>query len=133
MKKLRKTLQCLTELAVLPESYRDDLKSSLDFDDESLRCYGQYHACLLLNELENCGLNPIFVCCYLHKCYEAKQFREMHLFLMMLFACIGAKPTHQFVEIIHFDDLLEILMDEMIREFDDFFLDAGVLEEADDE
>ena len=133
MKKLRKTLQCLTELAVLPESYRDDLKFSLNFDEESLRCYGQYYACLLLSELDNCGLNPLFVCCYLHKCYEAKQFREMHLFLMMLLSCIGAKPTHQFIEIGHFDDLLEIFMGEIIRGFDDFFLDTGVLEVMEDD
>ena len=133
MRKLRAMLRWLTELAVLPEAYREDLRSTLNFDDDGMRHYGEYHADLLLSELEKCGLNLVFVNCYLHKRYEAKQFREMHLFLMMLFACIGAKPTHQFVEIIHFDDLLEIFMDEMIREFDDFFLDADILEETDDE
>ena len=133
MKKLRKTLQYLTELAVLPEAYSEDLKVSLNFDEDSLRYYGQYHADLLLSELENCGLNLIFVCCYLHKRYEEKQFREMHLFLMMILACIGAKPTHQFVEIGHFDDLLEIFMSEIVRGFDDFFLDAGILEDMEDD
>ncbi|MBQ4158168.1 MAG: hypothetical protein IJD86_08525 [Clostridia bacterium] len=133
MRKLRAILRWLTELAVLPEAYREDLRSTLNFDDDGMRHYGEYHACLLLSELEKCGLNLVFVNCYLHKRYEAKQFREMHLFLMMLFACIGATPTHQFVEIGHFDDLLEIFMDEIIRCFDDFFLTAGTLEEMEDD
>ena len=133
MRKLRAMLRWLTELAVLPEAYREDLRSTLNFDDAGMRRYGEYHADLLLSELEKCGLNLVFVNCYLHKRYEAKQFREMHLFLMMLFACIGATPTHQFVEIGHFDDLLEIFMDEIIRCFDDFFLTAGTLEEMEDD
>ena len=133
MRKLRAMLRWLTELAVLPEAYREDLRSTLNFDDDGMRHYGEYHADLLLSELEKCGLNLVFVNCYLHKRYEAKQFREMHLFLMMLFACIGAKLTHQFVEIGHFDDLLEIFMDEIIRCFDDFFLTAGTLEEMEDD
>ena len=95
MRKLRATLRWLTELAVLPEAYREDLRSTLNFDDDGMRRYGEYHACLLLSELEKCGLNLVFVSCYLHKRYDAKQFREMHLFLMMLFACIEATPMHQ--------------------------------------
>ncbi len=133
MKKLKKTLQSVTELAVLPEAYRDELKSMLYCNEEKLRVYGQFCASILLGKLEDCGLNLISVCCYLHQRYEAKQFREMHLFLMMLFVCIGRKPVHQFVEIGHFDDLLEILMDEMMGCFDDFFLDADDLEEDDDD
>lgn len=133
MKKLRKTLQSVTELAVLPEAYRDDLKSTINCDEEALRVFGQFYASVLVNGLEKSGLNLVFVCCYLHQRYEAKQFREMHLFLMMLLVCIGRKPVHQFVEIGHFDDLLEILMNEMMGCFDDFFLDAGSLEDEDDD
>ena len=71
MRKLRATLRCLTELAVLPEAYREDLRSTLNFDDAGMRRYGEYHADLLLSELEKCGLNLVFVNCYLHKRYAA--------------------------------------------------------------
>lgn len=134
MKKLRKTLQCVTELAVLPESYREDLKASLNCSEDSLRECGQFYACLLLSELEARGLNQIFVCCYLHQRYEAKQLREMHLFLMILLVFIGKRPSNYFIEIGHFDDLLESLMEEMLQCFDGFCLAATSLEvEEDDE
>ena len=89
MKKLKKTLQSLTAIAVLPKAYREELESTLDDNMDVLRDLGQYYACLLLSELENCGLNLLYIFCDLHQCFAAKQFREMHLMLMMLLLCIG--------------------------------------------
>ena len=132
MKKLKKTLQALTAIAVLPKAYREELESTLDDNMDALRDLGQYYACLLLSELEDCGLNLLYIFCDLHQRFAAKQFREMHLLLMMLLLCIGKKPSRQFVEVAAFEDRLAALMEEMLDCFDSYLLAEEDMEAEDD-
>lgn len=132
MKKLKKTLQALTAMAVLPTAYREELKSTLDDNMDALKDLGQYYACLLLSELENHGLNLLYIFCDLHQRFAAKQFREMHLLLMMLLLCIGKKPSNPFIEAATFEDRLAVLMEEMLDCFDNFLLAEEDMEAEDD-
>lgn len=124
MEELIIALQSMTEMAVVPDKYLEEIKSQLPQNEKECRIYAMLTAVTLMNELSNSDLDVVLVYNYLELRYEAKQYHDMHMFLSLCYLAMGLEIPPYFTEFIQFDDLLEILMREMLSCIGKYLIDV---------
>lgn len=124
MEELIIALQSMTEMAVVPDKYLEEIKSQLPQNEKECRIYAMLTAVTLMNELSNSDLDVVLVYNYLELRYEAKQYHDMHMFLSLCHLAMGLEIPPYFTEFIQFDDLLEILMREMLSCIGKYLIDV---------
>lgn len=124
MEEMIDILQSMSELAVLPESYRQEIRDELPQDAFDCKTYSLLVTSVLLNKLEQTPMKLPMLLNYLLERYAAKQYREMHLILIMCYMGVGLDPPPCFLEFSQYDDLLELLMNEIVLDFEDYISES---------
>lgn len=125
------TLQNLTELQALPEKCRLEMRNEMPRNAGECKIYTMLVIPTLLKEMCNGEMDMMLVCSNFREWFEARRFDKMHMFLVMCFCVYNFDPPPYLYEFGLFDDLLEMLMQEVITHFDALFNNLSrVIEEA---
>ncbi len=120
MKEIENILQRWLELTALPDIYQPEIKDEMPQDAEACRTYSFLVTSVLFRRLEESTLNLAMLRAYLLSRFAQKQYHELHMCLIACYVCVGLEPPPYFLEFGQYDDLLELLLNEIVLDFDEF-------------
>lgn len=115
MEEIRNSIQSMSEMAALSTKYLSEIRDQLPQNRKECKIYALLVGAPLMQEICTSELDPVLVYNYIELCCEKKAFREMHMYLMICYLAMGMRIPPFFMEFSRFDDLLELLMQEMLR------------------
>lgn len=117
MDELMDVLENISELEILPDRYKADLRVEMPQDEEECREFGLQTTTKLLEMMVDTPANlPAIYACLLAR-YEEGRYHEMQLMLIMCYLSVGAEPSSQLVQLGLYDDLLARCMTGVIENF----------------
>lgn len=127
-------LKDLSELDILPQNYKAELRMDMPQDTEECRMHSLLTTTKLLDMLGDMQINMRLIFTYLSMRFETGRYQEMHLFMIMLYMSAGLEPPPFFLALGQFEDLLELYMNEVMDDFRDYIaqnaeLDGGAYED----
>ena len=117
MDELMDVLENISELEILPDRYKADLREDMPQDEDECREFGLQTTTKLLEMMIDTPVNlPVIYACLLAR-YEAGRYHEMQLMLIMCYLSVGAEPSSWLMQLGLFDDLLARCMTGVIENF----------------
>lgn len=127
MDELMDVLENISELEILPDRYKADLREEMPLDEDECREFGLQTTTKLLEMMTDMPVNlPVIYACLLSR-YEAGRYHEMQLMLIMCYLSVGAEPSSCLIQLGLFDDLLARCMAGVIENFGRYVKRAGTM------
>ena len=117
MDELMDVLENISELEILPDRYKADLRDEMPQDEEECREFGLQTTTKLLEMMIDTPMRVPLIYAYLLARYEAGRYHEMQLMLIMCYLSVGAEPSSCLLQLGLYDDLLALCMAGVIENF----------------